>query len=69
MIISVGKRIKVAISDYEFSCDCATPGAVVVSSSRGEITLPGNVKAAERFCEAYMRTVKEPIDYVRTENA
>jgi hypothetical protein len=69
MIVNVGKRINVEIRGFRFSCDCATPGAVKVTSDRGEaITLPGNEQEALAFVAAYLRTVREPIDYVSSQS-
>ena len=68
MIVNIGKRINIQIRGFEFHCDCATPGAVQVASDRGEmITLPGNENEALIFVAAYLRTVREPIDYVSSE--
>jgi ribosomal protein L6P/L9E len=67
MIVHVGKRIRVESGRFRFECDCATPGAVHVSSDRGDIVLPGNEQEALRFVAAYLRAVREPIDYVSGE--
>ncbi len=68
MIVNIGKRIRVDAGRYQFECDCATPGAVNVTSDRGSITLPGNADDAERFIAAYRRAVTEPIEYVESES-
>jgi ribosomal protein L6P/L9E len=67
MLVNIGKRIKIESGRFRFSCDCATPGAVQVDSDRGSIVLPGNEKEALRFVAAYLRCVREPIDYVSSE--
>jgi hypothetical protein len=69
MIVTTGKIVKVETLQFEFERSCETPGAVSVWRKRyeGKLVLPGNLEEAEVFCEAYMRIVREEIEYRKRE--
>jgi hypothetical protein len=68
MIVNIGRRIIVEITDFQFKRDADAPGLVKVFKSKTgqSLDLPGNKKDAEIFIDAYRRCIEENIEYRTT---